>query len=183
MIAYKLRKFNSSTDTTKPFDCGNSDLNGFLLETTVQQHNATMHSLELLSETYVAVDDNENILAYFSLLNDKIEKGFSDMHIWNRLSRKIPNAKRRSSYPAVKIGRFAVENRYQHTGLGAELISFVQGWIVTQRKTGCRFITVDAVNSAVGFYIKFDFTIMKSQESSEQTTAMFFDLKSIAAII
>ncbi len=27
-----IRKFNPEIDTKKPFDCGNADLNGFLLE-------------------------------------------------------------------------------------------------------------------------------------------------------
>ncbi len=33
MIDYTIREFRPETDILKPFDCGNSDLNGFLLET------------------------------------------------------------------------------------------------------------------------------------------------------
>lgn len=179
MTNFRLRKFNPSSDTKVLFDCGDCDLNAFLLETDAAQHNATMHSNELLSETYVAVDETGCILAYFSLLNDKVEKGFTDPQVWNKLSRRIPNAKRRSSHPALKIGRFAVDKKYQHTGLGTDLLSFIQGWTVSQRKTGCRFITVDAMNCAVDFYKKCDFVVMKEPEPDEQTTAMCFDLKSI----
>ena len=44
-------------------------------------------------------------IAYFSLLNDKIEREITDNAAWNRLAREIPNIKRRKSQPAVKIGR------------------------------------------------------------------------------
>lgn len=30
----KLRKFRPGVDTTKPFDCSDADLNGFLVETS-----------------------------------------------------------------------------------------------------------------------------------------------------
>ena len=33
-MSYSFRKFKPDTDVLKPFDCGNADLNGFLLEMT-----------------------------------------------------------------------------------------------------------------------------------------------------
>lgn len=178
-MRYRLRKFNPETDTRKPFDCGNPDLNGFLLETDPRQHNATMHAKEMLSETYVAVDISDNILAYFSLLNDKIDKNYTDKRVWNRLSRAIPNAKRRSSQPALKIGRFAVSKNYQKSGLGKELIRIIQIWFFKERRAGCRFITVDALECAVGFYKKCNFNEISQTEKNEPTTTMCFDLKSV----
>ena len=178
-MEYKIRKFNPDRDTKKPFNCGNADLNGFLLETDKHHHNATRHAEELLSETYVAVDNNDKIIAYFSLLNDKIERGFTEPSIWNKLSRKIPNAKKRSSYPALKIGRFAIDSNYQHLGIGKELIRIVQMWTAQDKKTGCRFITVDALTCAIEFYKKCDFFVLQNTEPEKETTPMCFDLKSI----
>ena len=104
-----IRPFQPSTDTMKPFDCGKADLNGFLCETGTATPNASMYEREHLAKTYIVEDDEAHaILAFFSLLFDKIERSIADPLIWNRLSRKIPNAKRRSSYPALKIGRLAV---------------------------------------------------------------------------
>lgn len=138
-----------------------------------------MYATELLSETYVAVDAQDNLIAYFSILNDKIERNYTESKIWNRLSRIIPNTKRRSSYPALKIGRFAVAKQYQSSGIGSELIGYILKWTVQQKRTGCRFVTVDALNNAVQFYIKNDFFVIHSPIENEITTAMCFDLKSI----
>lgn len=177
----KLRRLNSETDTRKPFDCGDTDLNGFLLDTDGTRHNATMHACEMLSETYVLTDDNDDILAYFSLLNDKIEREYSDCKIWNRLSRKIPNAKRRSSHPALKIGRLAIATGMQNTGLGSMLLGIIQRHFFENRKTGCRFITADALRDAVPFYRKNNFSILKEPQPGDDTVAMYFDLKSLVS--
>lgn len=51
----------------KPFDCGDTDLNGFLFE------DAKKYIEELLAVTYLLVDTRNNqTVAYFSLLNDRI---------------------------------------------------------------------------------------------------------------
>ena len=80
----------------KPFDCEDADLNGFLLETDHTIPNARHHAIELLAVTYLIEDlDSDETIAYFSLLNDKIERDITDTTAWNRLSRQLPNIKRR----------------------------------------------------------------------------------------
>lgn len=108
------------------FDCGDLDLNEFLLETDIAKPNAIFHSNEMLAVTYVIEEaDTHSIVAYFSLLHDKIDREFSDATMWNRLSRAIPNAKRRSSYPALKIGRLAISKHYQGQGIGGKSLHFI----------------------------------------------------------
>lgn len=129
--------------------------------------------------TYVASDDTtQNILAYFSILNDKIDREFIESKVWNRLSRKIPNAKRRSSYPALKIGRFAVDGQEQRSGIGKGILFFIQTWYYKERKSGCRYITVDALREAEPFYTKCGFTRLSDPKEEDETVLMFFDLKS-----
>ena len=155
MIDYTIREFRPSSDIFKPFDCGNSDLNGFLLETSTKEPNATLSEKELLAATYI-VEDNKthDILAYFSLLHDKIDRHFADKAIWNKLSREIPNAKRRSSYPALKIGKLAVNRIVKAHGLGTQILNFIEWLSLQERRAGCRFITVDALCEAEAFYQK-----------------------------
>ena len=87
MIQFK--RFNPN-DTIRPFDCGDADLNGFLLEEEPSVSNARHHTNELLAVTYLIEDeDKERTIAYFSLLNDKIEREITDNSAWNRLSREI----------------------------------------------------------------------------------------------
>ena len=49
----------------KPFDCGDDDLNGFLID------DAMFYRQQMLANTFV-LEDDEQTLAYYSLLNDKI---------------------------------------------------------------------------------------------------------------
>lgn len=51
----------------KPFDCGDADLNGFLFE------DARYYKEQMIANTFILEDENETI-AYFSLLNDKISQ-------------------------------------------------------------------------------------------------------------
>ena len=58
-------------------------------------------------------------------------------------------------------------------------------WMVSENKTGCRFITVDAYCSAVPFYLKNGFMFMGTDERLRyesgyaSTVAMYYDLKQI----
>ncbi|MBQ5934646.1 MAG: GNAT family N-acetyltransferase [Bacteroidales bacterium] len=179
-MKYIYRKFQPETDVLEPFDCGDADLNGFLLETDQETPNATFFEREHLACTYI-VESNEThrIVAYFSLLNDKIDREVADNSIWNRLSRAIPNAKRRSSYPALKVGRLAISREAQGSGIGRQILNFVQTWFYNDPKSGCRFITVDALLSAENFYRHCDFKRLAAPSPKDETVLMFFDLKGI----
>lgn len=173
----QFRRFNTD-DHILPFDCGDADLNGFLLENNKEVPNARHHNNELLAVTYLIEDsDKKQTIAYFSLLNDKIERNITDESIWNKLSRSIPNIKRRKSQPAVKIGRLAVSIIYQGEGWGKQIIQFLKQWFTTNNKTGCRYITVDALASKVDFYKKYGFKNLVNPSMNDETVLMYYDLK------
>lgn len=158
----------------KPFDCGDDDLNGFLFD------DAKKYLNDLLATTYLLVDPkNDRTVAYFSLLKDKISLIPEEQKRWNRLNRKISNAKRRRNYPAVKVGRLAVSKEYNGQGVGAFIINFIKHAFTHRNRTGCRFITVDAYASAVGFYSseKCQFEFFTNQDVGAETRLMLFDLK------
>lgn len=162
----------------KPFDCEDADLNGFLLETDQAIPNAYHYTLELLAVTYIIEDlDVNETIAYFSLLNDKIERDITDTTAWNRLSRHIPNIKRRSSHPSVKVGRLAVSKKYQGQSWGKRILSLLKEWFTRDNKTGCRYITVDALRTAQGFYEKCGFKVLVTPEENDETVLMCYDLK------
>lgn len=96
----------------KPFDCGDADLNGFLM------NDAKPFSGKRIGNTYI-VEDKGKIIAYFCLLNDKISKQNVANGTWRKVKKSFPHEKHFSSYPSVKIGRFAVsaECRMQDAGL------------------------------------------------------------------
>jgi len=97
------------------FDCGDSDLNDFL------KHDALFVSEKRIANTYV-VTENGIIIAYFSLLNDKVSKLDATGSSWKRLKKLFPRSKHFSSYPAIKIGRLAVDLKYEGQGIGRELM-------------------------------------------------------------
>jgi hypothetical protein len=156
----------------KPFDCGNVDLNDFLL------NDAKQYASHLLAVTYLLEDETE-LLAFFSVSNDRISINESDKATWRKIKKEFPHSKHRSDYPAVKIGRLGVNIHHQNEHLGRLIINFVKDTFITNNRTGCAFITVDALWSAVPFYQKNGFKFLKPSELTNQekeTVTMYYDL-------
>jgi GNAT superfamily N-acetyltransferase len=155
------------TSTLKPFDCSNSDLNDFFHD------DALDYLRQLLAVTYVLESKDETI-AYFNVLNDRIINKDSETkkRLSNKLQSKIPNDKRWSSYPAVKIGRFAIHKDYQKRTIGTQLIDFIKAFFVNKNKTGCRFITVDAYQESLEFYGKKGFEFLTETDKESLSTIL-----------
>mgnify|MGYP000180207873 CR=1 FL=1 len=171
-IPFKIRKLDVNDKVTS-FDCGDNDLNDFILNESYLYRN------ELLAVTYVIEDKQGNVLAYFSLANDKISiTEFEDKTEFNRFKKRFKNSKRLKSYPAVKLCRLAVDESVRHLHLGTKLLNFIKGYFAIDNKTGCRFITVDAYINAIPFYLKNNFLelTMHDKEASH-TRLLYYDLK------
>lgn len=169
----KLRQLQLSDDSDiKSFKCADSDLTEFLFD------DARHFQRELMAVTYLLeyMEDNKTA-AYFSLLADKITFNPDEKGIWNRLNRNIPNTKRRRSYPAVKVGRLAVNEEYSGQGLGTFILDNIKYAFSNVKRIGCRFITVDALKSAVPFYELNGFQFITETDKDDETRLMFFDLK------
>ena len=170
----------SDSRTFLPFDCGDEDINDFFVSQAIQ------YQKELLAVTYF-LEDGENTMFYFTLSNDKVTALELSKGFWRKIKALFPHSKHRKDYPAVKIGRLGVSKPYQHTGdsWGTKIIDFIKHWMVSENKTGCRFITVDAYCSAIPFYLKNGFMFMGTDErlryelGKATTVAMYYDLKQI----
>ena len=169
----RLRQYQLSDDfDIKPFKCAELDLTEFLFE------DAKHFQRELMAVTYLLeYIEHNRTAAYFSLLADKITFNPDEKGIWNRLNRNIPNSKRRRSYPAVKIGRLAVNEEYSGEGVGTFILDNIKYAFSNVRRLGCRFITVDALKSAVPFYERNGFQFITETDIDDETRLMFFDLK------
>lgn len=168
----ELIQIQLSSDTDiKPFKCSEKDLNGFLFD------DAKHFQKELMAVTYLLEHKTDNsTVAYFSLLADKISFNPDEKTTWNRLNRNIPNPKRRRNYPAVKIGRLAVNEEYSGQGVGTFVLDSIKYAFTTVKRIGCRFLTVDALQSATSFYQKNGFRFFTEQDRNDETRLMFFDL-------
>ena len=152
----------------KPFDCGEADLNDFLLIDSKEYAKA------LLAVTYV-IEDEDMTVAFFSLSNDRISLAESDKSTWRRIRSSFPHRKHRSDYPAVKIGRLGVNKAAQNRHIGTDIIDFVKQTFITHNRTGCCFVTVDALRSAVSFYESNGFKLLRKINDAE-TVPMYYDL-------
>jgi len=158
----------------KPFDCGDSDLNEFLL---LYSH---IFSKELFAVTYIIENDSKTV-AFFSVLNDKIssENFESKRNFQLTIRDHFPENKRFRSYPAVKIGRLGVDSEFQKSGLGTEILDYIKMLFVNNNRTGCRFITVDAYKQSLRFYEWNDFIYLDEKDKNDDTRLMYFDLSII----
>jgi GNAT superfamily N-acetyltransferase len=169
------KQIRLSMDTRiKAFDCGDPDLNDFLF------NDAIDYLKELYAVTYL-YEYGDDTVAFFSVSNDKIsydETSISKTE-WNRFCRSIPNEKRRTDNPAVKIGRFGVNARYQKSGIGTQLFDYIKMFFIDNNKTGCRYITLDAYNNSatITFYQKNGFVFLTENDKLEKTRSMYFDLR------
>ncbi|MFX0555730.1 GNAT family N-acetyltransferase [Maribacter sp. CXY002] len=165
---------SSDTDIL-PFDCGNTDLNGFLFD------DAKNHSQQLLATTFIIQSEKETV-AYFNYLNDKIshtEIGNRETFL-ERISSLLPKGKDGyTSYPAVKIGRLAVSENFKGNGYGRDILNFTKALFVDNNRTGCKFITVDAYRESLDFYIKNGFKYLSSRDKKSDTRLMYFNLEAI----
>ena len=154
----------------KPFDCGDADLNGFLL------NDAKLFAAKNLAFTFI-LEDEGNIVAYYSLLNDKISKRDGNNSSWRRMKKLFPHSKHFNSYPAIKIGRLAVATSYERQGIGRMLMNVIKHRLTDNTKESAfRFLTVDAYLSAVPFYERNGFKMLVADDDDKHTRLMFFDM-------
>lgn len=177
MSVYDIRRLRRN-ESIKSFDCGDADLNDFILK------ESSLYRQALLAVSYVIEkkQDNHMVSAYFSLANDKVSlNDFESKTEFNRFrKRRFVNEKRLKSYPAVKICRLGVDLSMKGQHLGTFLLNFIKSYFVLDNKTGCRFLTVDAYADAIPFYLKNGFVPLNEEDADSITRLLYFDLATIA---
>jgi predicted GNAT family N-acyltransferase len=169
-----LVKIDGSTNI-KPFDCGDDDLNDFLLS------KAKYYQDELLAVTYL-LENEERTIAFFSIFNDSVRvqeiKWASKSAFRRFLKNMVSHPKRHLEYfPALKIGRLGVCNTTKGKGLGKAIISYIISLAIDQNNTcACKLITVDAYAQSLGFYGKIGFEYFTDTDEGEDTRQMYLDL-------
>ena len=172
---YEMRKLDTS-EKIESFDCGDTDLNDFILNESFLYREA------LLAVSYVLENKvNQRSVAYFSLANDRISlSDFENKTEFNRFRKhRFVNEKRLKSYPAAKICRLGVDLSVKGQSIGSFLLNFIKSYFIIENKTGCRFLTVDAYAAAVPFYMKNGFVPLNDEDVDSATRLLYFDLNDI----
>lgn len=143
------------------------------LKTFLAREAKKLHH-ENLARTFVLVEDGDaRIQAYITLLCTHVTVEQFEQPL------AVDGGFQYRDYPAVKIGRLAVDKRLQGQKAGSALVEFAIGVAADSimPHAGCRFLVLDAKAESVGFYLKKGFTSMgPTTDSKVRHTTMFIDL-------
>lgn len=172
---FETYKISSNTNLSE-FDCEDEDLNDFYLR------KCKDYQAKLLATTFIIYDPKENVtVAFFSILNDNLlveQHKFKSKSERDRFKKIIPHPKRfLNSYPALKIGRLAVNKNYKGKGIGKAILEIITIIAINANdKHACKFITLDAYSKSLKFYEKNDFKYLTESDLNEDTRQMYYDL-------
>jgi len=148
------------------FDNRETDLVDFLREDALKNQKI------FISTTFVAFigSPDRKLVGYITLLADSVRIRESE-----ELELRFKDKGIGYSYlPALKIGRMAVDEKFQGKGIGKSIIQFAIGIVEKMNAlVGCRFLTVDAKTGARGFYEKIGFKVLVEKPNSP--SPMFLD--------
>ncbi|MFA5745391.1 MAG: GNAT family N-acetyltransferase [archaeon] len=155
-------------NTISNFQTYETELKRFLIEDAINDQNQN------ISKTFLLFNNNY-LVGYITLLCDSLrlegdlKDSFKDKNIVYK------------SLPALKIGRLAVDDRYQRQGFGQILVklAFISAKKIYSNYCGCRFLILDAKHNkepnkdSIHFYKKLNFRILKDRIKG--TTPMYLD--------
>lgn len=168
------------------FDCQKKNLTDFFFNEAFSFHN------ERTGKTYYFVnsENQSEVIAYYTLLNDSINTLEFPSNRRKRFRGKVEGDL--SYFPAIKIGRLAINQKYKGCGIGDQLLEWIKTQIVFSNDVSAsRFITLDADNhhKVIEFYQKNGFNTFLSEEqelslrkqSKLRSRFMFIDIKQIVS--
>ena len=82
-----------------------------------------------------------------------------------------------NSIPSIKIGRLAVDKKFQGKGIGVEIVNLIKSSFSDRNnKTGCKPITVDSYEKSIYFYKSQEFERYPIKLEDDETSLMYFNL-------
>lgn len=154
------------TDIIQSFQCSDE----ISVELFLKEQALKLHQLRS-AITRLYFDDNQNLVGYFTLYNDHVQvfQKQKEKYRWN-----LPDF---DLFPAVKLHYIGVDSRFRKLGYGSYLLTeavYVIGQIA--KTSGCNSITVEALNSAVGFYEEYGFVLRQRNRGSGEFQNMALKL-------
>ena len=161
----------SEENIPSDFNCGDEDLNDFIINDALDHQNANVAMTAL-------VRFKNEIVGFYSLATDCIS-----------LDKKEKARIRKEygigyvEYPALKICRLGVCEDSQGNGIGRAMVYDVIGLALDlQEWIGLRFLSVDAYKESQGFYEHLGFLLNHHEDEvdpRDETVSMRFDLKPV----
>lgn len=158
-----IERLDKSVHNRREFDCGETDLNDYLMFT------ARQHVDKGYAQVWVAVSEpgSAQVIGYYTLSMSSIAPA------------EVPAKTGINKIPAILLGRLAVDNRYRGQNIGVRLLIHAQRTaLVLSRNVGVHALIVDALNEqAAAFYKKYDF-----EELTTGPLHLYKTIKDIAAM-
>lgn len=148
----------SKTDDRSGFECGHPSLDYFF-----QRYAGQNQWRHYIGTTYVAVEDDANILGFVSVSIGQIElTALEKEH-----GKHLPNY----SLPVLRVARLATSLTAQGQGVARQLLRFTMTMALELRETvGCVALVVDAKPEAVSYYERFGFKPFASIEQGQMSS-------------
>lgn len=166
------------THVIKPFDCDDEDLNGFLFE------RAKQYKREFLATTFI-IENYARTIAFYSIFNDSLnveEESFASKGALKRILKELVSHPKRhlTSFPALKIGRLAIDKSFKGKGLGKMIVNnIINDSIELNAKQACKLVIVDAYNMSLQFYERLGFNFLTDKDLGDETRQMYIDLTTL----
>jgi GNAT superfamily N-acetyltransferase len=154
------------------FDCGDADLNDYFSKDAIEARN--LMTCETFALTHWDIPDG--VVGLVSVCNDVVE--VKKLQLFPQF-KNTPAAKLTyKEWPAVKIARLGVRQEVQGKNVGTHIINLLKTLFVTDNRTGCRIMTVDAYNKppVLRFYERNEFQFLTEKDKNRNSRAMWFDL-------
>lgn len=109
------------------------------------------------ARTYVALDDKQQIMGYYSLCNAAFDRAEAPGR-----RHGLP-----SMIPAILLARLAVDQKFERQGVGFALVADAMLTAEEQaRHSACMFLTVDPIDEAARtFYTKVGFVALRDSNA------------------
>ena len=128
------------------------------------------------SHCFYTSENSPRMVCAFSLANTTLRTDTLSKSKKNKFNRAIPNAKRRSQYPAILIGQLCVFDGFGYNlvkeHVGDEMMDLIKTIAINpDNDSAARYIVVDAVNqpNVIDYYKRngFDFIFESDEEELE----------------
>ena len=149
------------------FTCEEDSLTQYL------RKQASQDIRKRLATCFVAVDDKNNVLGYYTLTSESLGRD----SIPDKYIKQVP---KNYNAPVILLGRLARDIRAKESGLGEHLLldALFRSYKLSNESIGAMAVVVDPINNnAVKFYAKYGFIQLPD------SAKMFLPMKVIAQLI
>lgn len=162
-------------DQCQPYKCSKDpDIDSFFHKDTKDNFSDDNSEMMGYSHCFYTNEEHPRMVCAFSLSNSALRTDTLPNRKRNKFNKSIPNAKRRSQYPAILIGQLCVFDGFGHNfikeNVGDEMMDLIKTIAIgADNDSATRYLVVDAVNNknVVEYYKRNGFSFLFESDEEE----------------